>query len=206
MEPVFTYSTRINLNPGDLYIAEKPAVVWTVLGSCIAIIFYNARLKIGAISHAQLAEERLRDSRCSDFCPHPCYAAAPDTNRFKYATCSFRYMYEYFMHIGSEKQDIAVKLFGGANMFPIHQQTKGVGAENIEVVRKMIDTYGMRLASEHIGGTAGRTLYFYTDSGEVWLKQHTPRFFGQSQTQRSTKQSFKGHQQRLKSSLVMGRR
>ena len=89
------------------------------------------------------------------------------------------------MQIGIAKEEIAVKLFGSANMFPIHQQMKSVGEENVDVARKMIDTYGVRLVSEHTGGTVGKPLYFYSDSGEVWLKQNTPRPFAQAQTHRS---------------------
>jgi chemotaxis protein CheD len=188
-EPRISRSPRINLNPGELYIAKEPTTVWTVLGSYVAIIFYSAKLKVGGIAHAQLPEERLKEQRCSDFCPHPCYALAPDESRFKYVACSFRYLHEYFMGLGIAKHDITVKLFGGANMFPMHQRRKSVGEENVEVARKMIDRHGLRLVSEHTGGTMGRTLHFYSGSGKVWLKNHASRPFTQAQPRRSAELS-----------------
>lgn len=170
MENGYYHYTRINLNPGELYIATEPTLVWTLLGSCVAISFYNARLRIGAICHAQVAEERHREYRCSDFCPHPCFAEAPDSNRFKYVACSIRYMYERFTQFGISGHEITVKLFGGANMFSVHQTMKSVGEENIEVARKMINDFGLRLVKESVGGKSGRTLYFYSDTGEILLK------------------------------------
>jgi len=84
-------------------------------------------------------------------------------------------MYESFTQLGISKSEIAVKIFGGANMFSVHQTMKSVGEENIEIARKMIEDFGLRLVSENVGGKAGRTLYFYSDTGEVLLKINKPR-------------------------------
>jgi chemotaxis protein CheD len=166
---------RVDLHPGELYLAEKPTIVWTLLGSCLAVVFHNARLGISAICHAQLAEEKMHEYTCSDYCPHPCFMEAPESNRFKYVTCALRYMYEQFTRLGIISNEIHVKLFGGASMFPAHQKMKSVGEENIEVAQKMIQAFNLQLVSMNIGGTSGRTLYFYSDTGEVLLRMHKPQ-------------------------------
>lgn len=174
---VFGQYPLIDLQPGNVHIAKEPTVVWTVLGSCVAIVFYNERLKIGAICHAQLAEKNHRDGVCSDCCPEPCYASVRDSNCFKYVACSLRYMCEQFAALDIPKHEITVKLFGGSNMFHYFSILKPIGDENIEVARKMIQQYGLQLAGENVGGTTGRTLYFYSDTGEVLLKVHKPNLF-----------------------------
>jgi len=44
----------IYLKPGEMYITEKPALVSTVLGSCVSVTMFNPRLQIGAICHGLL--------------------------------------------------------------------------------------------------------------------------------------------------------
>jgi chemotaxis receptor (MCP) glutamine deamidase CheD len=50
------YRRKMNLflKPGEVCISREPAVVTTILGSCIAVTMFNERLKIGGICHALL--------------------------------------------------------------------------------------------------------------------------------------------------------
>ncbi len=122
---------RVYLRPGEYYLAEKPTEVWTVLGSCLAIIFYNPRLQIGAIAHAQLAEQCIDNGncsqQCSDFCPGPCYQQILDLNPYKYVSCSIRLMLEAFVQRGIFAHEIDIKLFGGASVLPLAHPVKSVG-------------------------------------------------------------------------------
>jgi chemotaxis protein CheD len=169
---------KVDLLPGKLCIAEEPTVIWTLLGSCLSIVFHNQRLGVGAMCHAQLAEEWRQGDRCSDRCPNPCFTNVPNADRFKYVSCSLRYMYDQFTQRGITPDEITVKLFGGATVLPLSHSLKSIGDENIEVAQKMIREFNLRLFSKHVGGTAGRTLYFYSDTGEVLLRMHKSRSAG----------------------------
>ncbi|MCP4400672.1 MAG: hypothetical protein GY801_25645 [bacterium] len=68
--------------------------------------------------------------------------------------------------------EIDVKIFGGASLIRSRQGGKRVGELKIEVAHRMIEGNGLNLLSKHPGGDAGRTLYFYSDTGEVYLKRH----------------------------------
>ena len=65
---------KVSLFPGEAFIAEKPNIVWTLLGSCLAIIFHNKPCQFGAIAHAQLAQDSRMDHQCHAHCPHPCFS------------------------------------------------------------------------------------------------------------------------------------
>ncbi len=160
------------LYPGELYIAEMPTVIWTVLGSCLAIVFHHQASGCGAICHAQLSEIAGGANRCSDACPNPCFAETSGENPFKFVSCSIHYLVGSFAAKGIYPRDIDVKLFGGASILT-SSPIKTVGDMNIEVAEKMLDDYHLQIMSKHIGGNQGRTLYFYSDSGEVFLKRHT---------------------------------
>ncbi|GAK56868.1 probable chemoreceptor glutamine deamidase CheD 2 [Candidatus Vecturithrix granuli] len=157
-------------------MTDKSTEVWTILGSCLAIIFYNPRLQLGAIAHAQLAEKCLYEGnclqKCSDYCPGPCYHETLNSNPYKYVSCSIRSMLELFVQHGILSHEIDVQLFGGASILPLIHPVKSVGQQNIEIAHKMLEQYHLHVTNEDIGGTSGRTLYFYSDTGKVFLKPH----------------------------------
>ncbi len=161
---------QVNLKAGKLYIAKKPALIWTVLGSCISV-FFNKRLKIGAICHAKLVEENNK-LKCNDFCLHPCYKNNRNSNRFKYVTCSIKYMYETFCELGILKNEIEVKLFGGANVLSNIDISNTVGKQNLKIAQKMLKNLGLIVSRKNIGGKIGRALYFYSDTGKVLIKEN----------------------------------
>ena len=45
---------EVYLQPGESYLARKPTIIRTILGSCVGVTFWSARLGIGALCHAQL--------------------------------------------------------------------------------------------------------------------------------------------------------
>ena len=167
--------TKVNLFPGEAFIADEPSVVWTLLGSCLAIIFHNNQQQLGAIAHAQLAQDSRIDHECYAHCPNPCFSELSRANPFTYVSCSIRQLVEAFTERGIVPKEIDVKIFGGASLLQTRQNGKTVGEMNIEAADRMIESYGLNLQSKHIGGDAGRTLYFYTDTGEVYLRRHRSR-------------------------------
>jgi chemotaxis protein CheD len=163
---------KVDLKSGELHIAKKPSLIWTVLGSCVSVIFFNKRLKIGAICHALQAEEGDNEFNCNDFCQQPCYNNVPDSNKFKYVTCAIKYMYETFTKLGICKNEIEVKLFGGANVLAVSGNSNTIGMQNLKIAHKMLKCFDLTISSKNIGGEIGRTLYFYSDTGKVLLKEN----------------------------------
>jgi chemotaxis protein CheD len=147
------------LKPGELAVAERPALVSTVLGSCVAVTLFSPRLGVGAICHAML----------------PMAAGRPG---FKFVDSSLQHMLQRFVALGVAKAELVAKLFGGADMFQPTQPsaTQSVGRQNIQAATTLLQQQGVRLAAADTGGRQGRKLLFYSHTGEVLLKrlgQHT---------------------------------
>lgn len=144
---------KLFLKPGELTVTEVPTQVSTVLGSCVALTFFNRRLKYGAICHAMLPTSQGESD-------------------FKYVNEAFDYMLGRFALAGIERAEIEVKLFGGSEVLP--RSTSGtsfaVGRQNIDMAKALIEKEGLRLYASHIGGPLGRKLHFYTHTGEILLK------------------------------------
>ena len=98
----------LNLQPGELYLARSPMILQTILGSCVGVTFWSARLGAGALCHGVLP--RWRDS----------YRAG-SAARTSIATwiSAFVTWPEQFDALGADRQELEVKVFGGADVLPV---------------------------------------------------------------------------------------
>lgn len=151
----------VYLKPGEMCLRGEPAVVTTLLGSCVAVTMFCGRLRIGAICHGLLPTCKGKGHcLCAD--------------GFRYVECSIRRMAGRFREMGANSAEIEVKMFGGADMFtPLEDGRKGitVGRQNIDTALRIIEEEGLRLAGSDFGGERGRKIFFNTHTGEVLLKR-----------------------------------
>jgi chemotaxis protein CheD len=153
---------RVHVAAGEICIARKPRVLETVLGSCVAAVIWSRRLKIGGICHGALPQcppDLLRDRG-----PKPC---------LRYVDYSIRYLAQEVSALGARRDELEVKLFGGADVLPIAPSRAGfsVGNQNCSVALRTLKEENFRLITSDLGGTQGRVIYFNTETGEVFLRR-----------------------------------
>ncbi len=147
---------NVFLRPGGLYISDEPAVVSTILGSCVSVTIYIGRLRKGGICHALLPKRLTGD----------------DAGTFRYVDSAISYMLRKFDTRGIKKKEMEVKLIGGADVFDhVDRQTKSVGRQNMEAAMKILENEHLNLSLSDVGGSLGRKIYFYTDTGRVLLQR-----------------------------------
>jgi chemotaxis protein CheD len=145
----------IRVQPGQLYLARTPAVLQTILGSCVSVTFWCQRLRAGALCHGVLP-------RC------PRVTGAPEDHR--YVDCSIRYLAKQFDAMGVRREDLEVKLFGGADVLPLavgRSRKSTIGALNCRTALEVLEEEGFRTLASDLGGIRGRTIQFHTGTGEV---------------------------------------
>lgn len=160
---------RYYLKAGEMFIMEKPAMISTVLGSCIAVTLFNERLGFAGICHALLphCKRKSYQSKIEDLLDHECHKCS---EAFKYADCSVSMMAEAFLRFGITPQETEVRLFGGAMMMSHQKEPEGsmaVGHQNITIATKVIADCHLVLTSSDVGGSVGRKIIFNTKTGEV---------------------------------------
>jgi chemotaxis protein CheD len=145
---------KIYLKPGELTVNETPAVVTTVLGSCVSVTLYSPHQLVGAICHAML--------------PH-----GGENGNFKFVDCALGYMFDYFDRRGINKTEIEVKVFGGSDMFeaPAASKILTIGHQNLAATQGILLRNRLHVTAKDIGGNCGRKLFFYPHSGEVFVKR-----------------------------------
>jgi chemotaxis protein CheD len=154
----------VYLKPGELFFSGQPAVIVTVLGSCLSITMFSRRRALGGICHGLLPKCGQQKKNCHGDC----------LEGFKYVDCSIRRMVQLFDRHGVKRSDIEVKCFGGADMFirPIERPgTASIGKQNATIAEQILKSEGLQLHVVDVGGLQGRKIFFYNHTGEVLLKR-----------------------------------
>jgi chemotaxis protein CheD len=151
----------LNLQPGELYLARSPAILRTILGSCVGVTFWSARLGAGALCHGVLPR-----------CPKNWPAGAPPSEGHRFVDFSIRYLAQQFDALGASRKELVVKLFGGADVLPISSDRRDrptVGALNCKAATEVLAEEGFTVSASDLGGARGRRIHFHTGTGEVLL-------------------------------------
>ncbi|MFP4417359.1 MAG: chemotaxis protein CheD [Fibrobacterota bacterium] len=153
IQPPVTFS----LEPGQIVLSKEPDIIRTILGSCVSVCLWCAKMKCGSMNHFMYPRtDNPREAT-------PRYGNAS-------MVALLRLMYEE----GCAREDIVAQLFGGS--FPKGARGRNIGEENIDVARSYLDRHSIPLVSQDVGGMLGRKILFDTQSGHVAvLKVHSLR-------------------------------
>ncbi len=128
-------------------------MVTTVLGSCVAVCLFDETLGIGGINHYMLPFWNGNE------------LASP-----KYGNIAIESLVKKIEQLGSKKENLVAKVFGGANQL---EHKMGVGQRNIKVAEEILAELNIKIVAKSMGGHKGRKLNFNTATGEVFMKYIT---------------------------------
>jgi chemotaxis protein CheD len=145
----------VYLKPGEVYMDDRPALVSTILGSCVAVTMFHKSTGRGRICHAILSSN-----------PSP---GGDDT--FRYVDTSIACMLKDLLSLGIPRAEIEVKVFGGARAFKRDDEGTSVGELNAGRALHVIRKERLTILASDLGGPVGRKIVFDTQSGKVLLKR-----------------------------------
>lgn len=161
-----------NINIGEVKIIKNPnEMVWTILGSCISVIFY-VRNDLALICHAQYPTQNKYNLLCSDTCPHPCFTNIKDSNRFKYVSCALEYMIEYVRKKNVPFAKVHASLIGGASVTTYRRNNKSMGELNVIKAKEILKSSRIWIKREIIGGESGITFWYDPNKNKLTYKRH----------------------------------
>jgi chemotaxis protein CheD len=152
--------SEVVLKPGDLYftrVGEKPSVVRTLLGSCVAITLWHPRFGIGGMCHYVVPKRgpAERSSRLDG----------------RYAEEAVRMFIEAVNRYGTRPAEYEVGLFGGGSQFPT-QRGFDVPGQNVSAGRRLLQLAGFQVGAEHVGGTGPRVVELDLGTGTIRLRHN----------------------------------
>jgi chemotaxis protein CheD len=157
-----TETPMVYLKPEAMHLSTTPTLVTTVLGSCVSVTMFIRHLKIGAICHALMPH-----------CPDYKNCKAGHCSEFKYVDCSIRKMLHHLERYKIKRSELQIKVFGGSELLASLGRSSdsiGVGRKNVKAALQTLQSEGLSIAAYDTGGVRGRKLFFYTHTGEVFLK------------------------------------
>ena len=152
--------SEVYLHPGESYLARKPSIIRTILGSCVGVTFWDARLGIGALSHSQLPTR-------------PEIVSANRATDHRYVDFAIRDLAQQFDELGARRSEMQVKVFGGADVLVVNEGSTRptVGRMNCEMAVEVLRDEGFQVLASSLGGTVGLHIRFDTRTGEVRLRR-----------------------------------
>ena len=130
----------VELMPGDVVLGDVGAQFKTLLGSCVSVILTDPRRTLGSMCHIVHVGEPNADNR----------------HNTAYGVVAMRDMFKRLRGRGINPQMCVAYVFGGGNMFPQLFREKHVGSANADWVLHYLETHGMRVAHQSLGGTGYR--------------------------------------------------
>jgi chemotaxis protein CheD len=169
MAQVEEITPTVYLPPGGLYVAERPTIVSTILGSCVSVCIWSPRLKAGGVCHAMLPKRSM-----SSVLP------VKEEETFKFVDCAVAGLIKRFEAMGADTEGLHVKLFGGSNMFNLNDEDTAlletVGRQNIKAAVEIIESFNLNLVASDVGGHSGRKIKFLTHTGAVFMQYISRNF------------------------------
>ncbi|MFW6311598.1 MAG: chemotaxis protein CheD [Nanoarchaeota archaeon] len=144
---------------GKFVISEQPDIlICLALGSCVGVSLYDPQKKMGGLAHIMLPSTEENDiSKISN----------PD----KYANYAIPRMLEELKKKGCNQSTLIAKIAGGAHMFKgLENTVSDIGKKNSDSVKQVLSQLNIKISAEQIGGSIGRTVKVYLDSGDYEIK------------------------------------
>ena len=159
---------NIEVEMGNIEVAKgEHDLVASGIGSCLVITFYDPKHKIGALAHTMLYARRLSSEvrNSKDERRKTNSGESPDT---KYADTAIDEVLKRIEFLGAKRENIEVKLIGGANMFSAFESD--FIKENVSRVKEKIKKAGIAIVAECVGGSQGRSVEMSIATGIVTVK------------------------------------
>ncbi|MFP4031129.1 MAG: chemotaxis protein CheD [Desulfococcaceae bacterium] len=136
------------LEPGYIFVATRPAVISSVLGSAVSVCLYDRKRKLGGMNQFQLPEVRDRKKATA-----------------RYGNAATLALVRMMEENGCSIRTMEAQIIGGGYNRAVSDED--VGRTNVGVARRVLGRKGIRIVSEDVGGTKGRKVVFNTGANEV---------------------------------------
>ena len=153
---------EIYVQPGETHLVTQPAMLRTVLGSCVGVAFLVPRLGVAALSHPMMPK-----------CPPAQRSELNVKAGRRYVDFAIRDVARQLDGMGVKRGEVVVKLFGGNDVLAVSADDprQTIGRQNSEAALRVLAEEGFAVSASSLGGPVGVHIIFDTASGEVLLRR-----------------------------------
>ena len=139
--------------PGQFIITSVPALISTVLGSCVSVCLWDKESHIGGLNHYLLPGNESDEMG--------------NANRGLTATTL---LVHSMLNRNVKLENLEAKVFGGCNSLYRNNDIFKVGERNITMALEVLKSFDIPVVAKHVGGSFGRKIVFNTSTGKVRMR------------------------------------
>ena len=146
----------VYLHPGQTFATQSPRHITTIVGSCVAVLLWSSRFRIGGATHYLLPEWNREGEPSA-----------------RYGDIALPGLLKQMLDLGASVFDLHAYVYGGASILESLQKFSGsLGDKNVEAAREWLRKYPqIRLYELQTGGKRGRKIIFDTFEGTTTLHE-----------------------------------
>ncbi len=137
---------------GDVQATRGPALLKTLLGSCVSVCIFDPETGVGGMNHFSLP------------------GVSDEGVSARYGAHAIELLITAVMKQGADRARLRAKVFGGANVLNSVSERLDVGARNAEFVLKHLGAEGVPVVGHSLGGTRGLIVWFRPHTGQAQVK------------------------------------
>lgn len=143
---------QFTIKIGELYATDEPTVIYTLLGSCVAVCIYDTEKMVGGMNHIFLPGDNKFDSST------------------RYGENAMKYLIKNICTLGANRDNLVAKAFGGAHVIPTISKEFGVGPKIVDFVIDYLKKENIKIIAHDFGGNKTRKVFFHTDTGLAYVR------------------------------------
>lgn len=113
------------------------------IGSCVVVVCYDREKPLAGMLHGMLPEKPEKKE-----------------NSNRYLDSGVENLIKALLKAGSGISAIEAKIFGGARMFDVKQESDSIGDRNVKKVLEILEKKGIRISGQDTGNTYGRNIEY----------------------------------------------
>src|SRR5438132_1489223 len=113
---------EVTIHIGGVYASERPTIIKTLLGSCVAVCLHDPERAVGGMNHFMLPRGDGDDAEAGRFGVH-----------------AMDLLIGAIMKAGGDRRRLVAKVFGGANVLELSGSVVDVPRRNIDFARPFLE-------------------------------------------------------------------
>jgi chemotaxis protein CheD len=152
------FAQRVVVGVGDMSVSNNAAITLSTyaLGSCVAVVLYDAGSQAGGLLHLMLPDSKLSPAKAS-------------TQPAMFADTGLPLLFRAFQGVRGDLSRMRIAVVGGASVLAMNDTFK-IGERNLRTVTELLARAGYRAQHSAVGGTINRTVHLELATGNVTMK------------------------------------
>lgn len=140
--------TQFFLKPGYAMANYDASVIRSVLGNCVAVTFFDRNQCFGGMNQFVFPKTNRREDMTA-----------------QYGNVGIRALFRMLLEMGANREAMVAQIIGGSECRIFNDE--GLGAQNIQLARVILEQLRVPVVSEDVGGSMGRKVIYHSGTNEM---------------------------------------